>query len=126
MLIDLLSEYSALMDLEHKYKKIIKKHNDRSITGRAKAYFFEAKRVKEQIKELKEDVERVKTKFMASLFPNVVTSIGADVKDSTVPSLSSKSNRSKFLTRWSLLYQSTGTLLHLGLQRRMCQAQPNQ
>lgn len=56
------------MDLEHKYKKIIERHNERSITGRAKAYFFEARKVKEQIKELREDVERVKTKFMASLF----------------------------------------------------------
>lgn len=56
------------MDLEHKYKKIIERHNGRSLTGRAKAYFFEARKVKELIKELKEDVERVKTKFMVSLF----------------------------------------------------------
>ena len=55
-----------MMNLEHKYKKLIGKHNKRSLTGRANAYFFQAKRMKEQIKELKEDARDIHRKFLVS------------------------------------------------------------
>lgn len=57
---------SGLINIEHKYKKLIERHNRRSLTGRTKAYFFHAKKMKEQIKELREDVKDVKINFMAS------------------------------------------------------------
>lgn len=55
-----------MKNLEHKYKKLIEKHNSRSITGRANAYFFQAKKMKEQIKELKDDARDIQTKFLVS------------------------------------------------------------
>lgn len=54
------------MDLLHKYKKLIERHHARSLTGRTKSYFFDAKKVKEQIKELREDVTKLKIDFLAS------------------------------------------------------------
>ena len=54
------------MALEDKYKKLIKKHNDRSMTGKMKAYFFQAKKMKEQIKELSDEVGKVKLNFLVS------------------------------------------------------------
>lgn len=57
---------SGLMNIEQKYKKLIEKHNERSLTGRAKSYFFKAKRMKEQIKELSDEVEKVKNRFTVS------------------------------------------------------------
>ena len=55
-----------MMNLEHRYKKLIEKHNSRSLTGRANAYLFQARKMKEQIKELKEDARDIKLKFMVS------------------------------------------------------------
>ena len=54
------------MDFLHKYKKLIEKHHARSLTGRAKSYFFDAKKVKEQIKELREDITKLKIDFLVS------------------------------------------------------------
>lgn len=58
--------HSDLMNIEDKYRKLIEKHNDRSLTGRAKSYFFKANKVKEQIKELSDEVEKVKNRFLVS------------------------------------------------------------
>ena len=55
-----------MMNLEHKYNKLIEKHNKRSLTGRVNAYFFKAQKTKKQIKELKEDTRDIKMKFMVS------------------------------------------------------------
>ena len=52
------------MDLGSKYEKLIKKHNSRSLIGKTKSYFFDAKKVKEKIKELREDVKDVKLSFL--------------------------------------------------------------
>lgn len=121
-MVGLLSKRSGLMDLEHKYKKIIKRHNDESIAGRARAYFFEARKVKERIKELREDVERVKTKFMVELCLNFVRFIGTDVEGSIALSSFSNSNKFEPLTRWSRQFLLAEARLHLDLLRRVCQA----
>lgn len=60
------------MDLLHKYKKLIEKHHTRSLTGRAKSYFFDAKKVKEQIKELREDITKLKIDFLERYSLNIV------------------------------------------------------
>lgn len=60
------------MDLLHKYKKLIEKHHTRSLTGRAKSYFFDAKKVKEQIKELREDITKLKIDFLVRYSLNIV------------------------------------------------------
>lgn len=60
------------MDLLHKYKKLIEKHHARSLTGRAKSYFFDAKKLKEQIKELREDITKLKIDFLVRYSLNIV------------------------------------------------------
>ena len=64
--LNLTIDCSGLMDLLHKYKKLIERHQATSLTGRAKSYFFDAKKVKEQIKELREDVTKLEIGFLVS------------------------------------------------------------
>ena len=54
------------MDLGNKYEKLIEKHNSRSLIGKTKSYFFDTNKVKEKIKELREDVKDVKISFLVS------------------------------------------------------------
>ena len=88
------SLHSGMMNLEHRYKKLIEKHNKRSLTGRANAYFFQAKKMKEQIKELKEDARDIKINFMVGLLLSCDVFIETDVKARPVHSSSSNNNRS--------------------------------
>ena len=46
--VNLLSDFSRLMNFEHKYKELTERHNKRSLYNRVKAYFFQAKKMKEQ------------------------------------------------------------------------------
>lgn len=62
----------------HKNKKLIEKHNKRSLTGRANAYFFQAKKMKEQIKELRENAKDIKLNFLVSWPLNYSVSIYTD------------------------------------------------
>ena len=64
---------SALNNIEHQLLNLIEKHNDRSLTGKAKSYLFQAKKTKEQIKELSDDVLTAKINFMVSLSLRFIT-----------------------------------------------------
>ena len=70
------------MNIVDKFKRLIEKHNDRSLTGKAKSYFFQAKKMKQQIKELSDDVQKIKINFTVSCSPGfeLVVFIGSDVK----------------------------------------------
>lgn len=83
------------MNLEYKYEKLIEKHNNRSISGKARAYFFGAKKMKELIKELREDAKDIKIKFMASLnCPlDFLVSIDTNLRGRPVRSSSSSNSR---------------------------------
>ena len=52
------------MEILHKYMKAIKKHQDHSHVGRARAYFLNTRKMKEQIKELRDEVNSVRIRFL--------------------------------------------------------------
>lgn len=54
------------MNIEHKCKKVVETHNDRSLTGRAKSYFFKAKEMNKHIMELRDEVKESKIRFLVS------------------------------------------------------------
>lgn len=49
------------------YEKALKKHQNKSMVGRARA-IINVKKVKEQLVEMDAEVNRVKQKFMVSLY----------------------------------------------------------
>ena len=56
--------YSLLEDVSGKYVKAIRKHRDSSLKGKMNSYIFKAEDARELVDDLRQEVGRIKIKFL--------------------------------------------------------------